>query len=236
MVAHDDVILCLTYKQLSAFSSVNGEKTVGAERRGWVRIGGRSVRHRRPGLDDSNGSVRRSGPVEEIRFPGRGRPVNSGAWTCTPGEVKRRVSRNILPGVHHHRCYRNKATEDFLVYGQGGLEFMDLHGDNHSGNLWTRGICQYGVMPANGYIYVPPHPCQCFSQDMLHGFYALAASNSTADIVFESDLQKGPAFSDTSGRNASPGGARQTTGTSVAAAGNLRQTRRVADVPPRHHA
>ena len=95
------------------------------------------------------------------------------------GEVKKRVDRNILPGVHHHRCYRNKATENYLLYGQGGLEFMDIHGTDHSGNLWTRGICQYGVMPANGFVYVPPHPCQCFSQDLLHGFHVLAGSTST---------------------------------------------------------
>lgn len=196
VVAHDDVILCLTYKQLSAFSSVNGEKLW--EQKGAVGFGSAGDLFVIDGLVWTIPMVRFGAAVSWRKSDFLGE-AGSEFWGMDlhSGEVKKRVSRNILPGVHHHRCYRNKATEDFLVYGQGGLEFMDLHGDKHSGNLWTRGICQYGVMPANGYVYVPPHPCQCFSQDMLHGFYALAASNSTADIVFESDLQKGPAFFDT---------------------------------------
>jgi outer membrane protein assembly factor BamB len=196
VVAHDDVILCLTYKQLCAFSSASGKKLW--ERKGAVGFASAGDLFVIDGLVWTIPMVRFGAPVpwKKTDFLGDSGQEFWGLDLYT-GDVKKRVNRSILPGVHHHRCYRNKATEDFLVYGQGGLEFMDLHGDDHSGNLWTRGICQYGVMPANGYIYVPPHPCQCFSQDMLHGFHVLAASNSTARIVLESDLQKGPAFSDT---------------------------------------
>ena len=198
VVAHGDVILCLTYKQLCAFSSVNGKKLW--EQKGAVGFGSAGDLFVIDGLVWTIPMVRFGAvvPWKKSDFLGQ---AGSEFWGMDlhSGEVKRRVSRRILPGVHHHRCYRNKATEDFLVYGQGGLEFMDLHGDSHSGNLWTRGICQYGVMPANGYVYVPPHPCQCFSQDMLHGFYVLAASNSTGDVELEPDLQKGSTYSDAIG-------------------------------------
>ncbi len=201
VVAHDDVILCLTYDRLWAFSVSNGGKlweTKGAVGFGaagdlfvindlvWtlpmIRFGAKTVWGRADFLG-SNGT-------------------ESWGMDLHTGAVKRRVKRNILPGVHHHRCYRNKATEDFVVYGQGGLEFMDLDGEEHSGNLWTRGICQYGVMPANGYTYVPPHPCQCFSQEMLHGFYVLSASNSTQGIIQNPWVEQGPAFFDSVTENA----------------------------------
>ena len=77
------------------------------------------------------------------------------------GQVKRTFPRmELLPGGHHHRCYRNKATERYLICSRRGLEYIDLHGDNHINNWWVRGVCQYGVMPCNGLMYVPPHPCE----------------------------------------------------------------------------
>jgi hypothetical protein len=40
---------------------------------------------------------------------------------------------------------------------------------------WVRGGCGYGVMPCNGLLYVPPHPCRCHIGSLLTGFLALAA-------------------------------------------------------------
>ncbi|MFH1265044.1 MAG: PQQ-binding-like beta-propeller repeat protein, partial [Planctomycetota bacterium] len=76
---------------------------------------------------------------------------------------------------HHHRCYRNKATDRYIMTAKRGIEFLDLASDDHSRNNWVRGLCQYGIMPANGLIYAPPHACGCFMEAKLYGFWALAA-------------------------------------------------------------
>ena len=76
---------------------------------------------------------------------------------------------------HHHRCYREKATDRYILDSYRGIEFVDLEGNNSSRNNWVRGVCQYGVMPANGLIYAPPHACGCYMEAKLNGFWALAA-------------------------------------------------------------
>ncbi len=73
----------------------------------------------------------------------------------------------------HHRCYRNRATDRFLVLGRAGVEFIDLATGKGSANHWVRGTCQYGIMPANGLLYVPPHSCACHLDAKLSGFNAL---------------------------------------------------------------
>ena len=60
---------------------------------------------------------------------------------------------------HHHRCYRNKATCRYLVLGRSGVEFVDLKTGEGEPHHWVRGTCQYGVMPCNGLLYVPPDSC-----------------------------------------------------------------------------
>ena len=77
-------------------------------------------------------------------------------------------------GMSHHRCYRNKATEEYLVLGRSGTEFVDLETGEAVANHWVRGTCQYGVLPANGLLYAPPHACACFIRAKLKGFNALA--------------------------------------------------------------
>jgi outer membrane protein assembly factor BamB len=195
VVAHEDVILCLNYKRLCAFATADGTKLW--ERGGAIGFGAAGDLFVIDGLAWALPMTRFGAPMEPKKTDFIG-DAGKESWgmDLRSGEVRKRVNRNILPGVHHHRCYRNKATENYLIYGQGGLEFMDIHGTDHSGNLWTRGICQYGVMPANGYVYVPPHPCQCFSQDLLHGFHVLAGSTSTSTLVLEPESRKGPTFAD----------------------------------------
>ncbi len=73
---------------------------------------------------------------------------------------------------HHLRCYGSKATERYLITPFRGTEFVSLAGDGHSQNDWTRGPCRYGVMPANGMLYVPPHQCFCYPGSMMHGLNA----------------------------------------------------------------
>jgi outer membrane protein assembly factor BamB len=91
------------------------------------------------------------------------------------GEVKRSLSTaDAFPQNHHHRCYRVKATEEYIVLGRTGTELIDLDGKENDRNTWVRGTCQYGVMPANGLIYAPPHACACYPEGKLAGLWALA--------------------------------------------------------------
>ncbi|MFZ5829834.1 MAG: PQQ-binding-like beta-propeller repeat protein, partial [Planctomycetota bacterium] len=91
------------------------------------------------------------------------------------GEVKRRFATDPLFSVaHHHRCYRNKATDRYILLGRTGIELIDLADGELMRNCWVRGACQYGVMPANGLLYAPPHSCACYIQSKLSGLWALA--------------------------------------------------------------
>ena len=69
------------------------------------------------------------------------------------GEVKRTRPKDqefFAAGMGHQRCYRNKATDRFLLIGRSGTEFIDVATGKAIPHHWTRGTCQYGVMPANG--------------------------------------------------------------------------------------
>ena len=93
------------------------------------------------------------------------------------GEVKRTRPQDqkfFTPGMGHDRCYRNKATYRYLVFGRSGVEFIDVATGTPVPNHWTRGTCQYGVMPCNGLLYVPPHSCACFITAKLSDFNCLA--------------------------------------------------------------
>lgn len=112
------------------------------------------------------------------------------------GEVRRHIEPEG-PG-HHHRCWKNKATERFVLGGRRGVEFIDLASGDVLWHNWIRGVCKYGVMPANGLLYVPPHACGCYITAKLAGFYALAPRGSSEGGKGQGKmgprLEKGPAF------------------------------------------
>ncbi len=117
------------------------------------------------------------------------------------GEVRVRdpLTGQVKTAGHHYRCYRAKATERFVLAGKRGVEMIDLMGEEHSRNNWLRGACQYGVLPANGLLYVPPHSCGCYMETMLHGFWAMAAEPPAAtdpkyQVAAAARLEKGPAY------------------------------------------
>ena len=128
------------------------------------------------------------------------------------GEVKRQrpADSEFLPRIGHARCHRAKATEDYLILGRRGIEFVDVKTGEMIANRWVRGICQYGIMPCNGLIYIPPHSCACSSDDLIKsGFIALAPELKGAEANHPEGgppLEKGPAYgagSETAGE--SPG-------------------------------
>jgi len=118
-----------------------------------------------------------------------------------PGEIKRRrpAAREFFQvGMPHHRCYRNRGTHRYLVLGRAGVEFIDLASGRAIPNHWIRGTCQFGILPCNGLLYVPPHSCACYTQAKLNGFYALAGKSRVEGPPSRTGerLEKGPAFED----------------------------------------
>lgn len=107
----------------------------------------------------------------------------------------------LFTAGHHPRCYRAKATEDYLIWSKRGVEFVDIRGgQNHSGNDWCRSVCRYGVMPCNGLLYVPPTPCRCQPGVQMTGFNAFAAAGGPGKEATGQDtstprLEYGPAYS-----------------------------------------
>ena len=102
------------------------------------------------------------------------------------------------PPGHHHRCYQNKATTNYLLTGRRGIEFIDTETGEFRWNSWVRGVCKYGIMPANGLVYAPPHACACYVSAKLEGFFALSADNGPPSPVRQpkkATLERGPAYS-----------------------------------------
>lgn len=109
------------------------------------------------------------------------------------GEVvaSRRVTRDRPMG--HDRCYRNKATVNYMINSRsGGADFSRFDTDFSRAHPWVRGTCSLGVMPCNGLLYASPHACSCVNEAKLNGFYALSGTahgKQKANV-----LEKGPAY------------------------------------------
>ncbi len=112
------------------------------------------------------------------------------------GEIKRRIdTASAYAKVHHHRCYPNKATDRFIFLGRSGTSTIDLRDSSkHLRHSWVRGACSYGVLPCNGLLYAPPHPCACYIQSKISGFFALAPRSTDSPPAVGEQLEKGPAY------------------------------------------
>ncbi len=110
------------------------------------------------------------------------------------GELcKELPTREIFNVGHHHRCYRNKITERFLLSCRRGVEFVDLSTGENYQNHWVRSGCLLGYLPCNGMLYVTPHPCACYITTKLTGFNALAPARKSRPEV-KKRLEKGPLY------------------------------------------
>jgi len=126
---------------------------------------------------------------------------STNGYNIMTGEVvaTRRETRDKPMG--HDRCYRNKATVNYLINSRsGGADFSRLGGDFSRSHPWVRGTCSLGIMPCNGLLYASPHACSCVNETLLYGFYALRAKScgSTArnllekGTAYEQDLKNAP--------------------------------------------
>jgi outer membrane protein assembly factor BamB len=110
------------------------------------------------------------------------------------GKVLQQQDISAVNSKHHHRCYRNKATEKYLLMGKEGVEYLDMDTGEVVVNRWVRGTCLYGIMPANGLLYTSPAACACNQMNRLDGFAALAAAPSGQAAKADHPLIEGPAY------------------------------------------
>ena len=178
LVAHERVVLLSGLTKLEAFSVKTGKAL-------WVKD-----------LPKEKGAVRQDLFVADGLV---WRGLSGVGLDPLTGEVRREVKvENLRSEPHHHRCYRNKATDRYIMSGKEGVEFLDLKSDNHSRDNWVRGACKLGIMPCNGLLYVPPDQCFCQPGVKLTGFSALAPERKLGGVRPDSEvlgrLERGPAY------------------------------------------
>ena len=118
------------------------------------------------------------------------------SYDIESGRPAGRIPRGADNYWFHHRCHRAKATERFFLTSRTGIEMIDRSSGTWHLHHWVRGACLYGILPANGLIYGPPHPCACYPEAKLSGFNAVAGprDGAPADKPAEGErLVKGPA-------------------------------------------
>jgi outer membrane protein assembly factor BamB len=192
LIGHDGVVLAYTQSTLEAHDGVSGNLL-------WRQEVPPSTGGESEDLFVANGVVWRGMVcVDENEKPvGKSAGAMAIGFDLRTGEEKKRI---VVPELrspeHHHRCYRNKATERYLISGMEGAEFMDLIGDDHGQNNWLRGACKLGVMPCNGLLYVPADQCFCQPGAKLLGFTAVAAQSAGRQQPLPDDqrLERGPAW------------------------------------------
>ncbi len=175
LVMHGGVVLCTASRAVHAFAAADGKPL-------WSKPVGNSFR----GMPDVFA-------VDGLAWIGTLTTVGLDLQT---GEESRRIEAEALfTAGHHVRCHRAKATCGYLLSSKRGVEFLDLSGNGHSRHDWFRGTCRYGVMPANGLLYAPPHPCFCYPGVKLTGFNALAGGDGGLPGEPRGPfLLKGPAY------------------------------------------
>jgi outer membrane protein assembly factor BamB len=127
-----------------------------------------------------------------------GRP-HFNARDVRTGEVVHQLDlQQVLKSGHHRRCFADKATAHYMISGERGSEFLDLHDDDHRRHNWLRGPCIHGMLPANGLFYVPPHQCFCYPAVRMDGFFAMASRREDQPSLASDSpaprLEKGKAY------------------------------------------
>ena len=216
VVAYRDVILCLKWNRLVAYAIATGKKLW--ENKGAMGFGSAAdlfvigekawtiplMRSIWRGSRKNNSGVITTG----VNIP-KSEFLND-AKTAVALDIRTGEIADLLPFAHtqhHHRCYRNKATENYLLIGHSGIQVVDPKTKTSETHRWVRGLCQYGIMPANGYLYVPPDTCRCYGSGKINGFFALSERNSWEDVKLTPVTEKGPAFARIAAkRSAQPAG------------------------------
>jgi outer membrane protein assembly factor BamB len=188
MIIYEDVVAFAGGRQLNVVSAVDGSEL-------W-----------RSDYAPSNYSV----PVDLFGFEGclwgpdvkmnLWRPVDDNldvnAYDPLTGNIKKSVKGKYNFRFQHHRCHQMKVVDNKVVAARAGIEFLDTDTGEVATHHWTRGSCYFGVLPANGRLYVPPHDCACYVRAKLSGFLAMNSNPPmrSAGIPEDHRLKRGPAY------------------------------------------
>jgi len=132
---------------------------------------------------------------DKIWVMGRGNHGEFTTYDLKNGNKAEEISNPIESFYIHQRCYPGRSTDNFLLPPMMGTTAYNIDKKEWSIDHWVRGGCIYGMMPANGFIYTPPHACACYYQSSITGFAALTSDDrNPEDINITERLQKGPAY------------------------------------------
>lgn len=121
------------------------------------------------------------------------------AFDPQTGDVRKNVKGKYDFRFQHHRCHQMKVVNRTVIAARAGIEFLDTASGDVAAHHWTRGSCYFGVLPANGLLYVPPHDCACYVRAKLSGFLAMSPAGTRRPAIDEDRrFQTGPAFGSTS--------------------------------------
>jgi len=186
VVLHDDLVLFSGMtKKVTAFSATDGKQL-------WAAKQPATGHHSPTDIFVMQGRMW-YGQTASGRAPGTFVGIN-----LKTGEVEESFSMDKKPSWFHHRCHRGRATEKYIIASRTGIELVDVDAKAYDVNHWVRGACTYGVMPANGILYAPPHPCACYLSTKLSYFNALVSPDQ---VTYREKprsgggrLTRGPAF------------------------------------------
>jgi outer membrane protein assembly factor BamB len=201
VIVKDDVVLYAKPTELIALSAKGGERlwSQGKREIGWLWFQWKDVFV----VDGLVWTWSTEFEQKEYEGPtGKAKsqwPKFLSAYDLHTGEAKQQIpTETIYTAPHHHRCYPNKATVEYILTSRRGTEYVNLSGGVHTVDNWVRGTCHLGQMPANGLQYAPPHPCACYINEKLNGFTALApeipAPYRTDPSQAGPRLERGPAY------------------------------------------
>ena len=121
------------------------------------------------------------------------------AYDPLTGSIEKSVKGKYNFRFQHHRCAQMKVVGNTVLGARAGIEFLNTDTGELTAHHWTRGSCYFGVLPANGRIYVPPHDCACYIRAKLSGFLAMNSErpSRSAEIPEDRRLEYGPAYGQT---------------------------------------
>lgn len=187
LLYHDGAVVVLkSTGEITALSAKAGDR-LWQSKQGSLTYGTRGALFVAQNLVWSYGADLRSAPKLVGLDPKTGKVVR----TIDCSGVKNAV-------VGHMRCYPAKATEKTFWTTIGGKPQQVVHldtGENCS-MAWLRAGCRIGIVPANGLLYMTPHPCGCHAEIMLNGLFAMGPARGEGEPAASpgTRLVKGPAY------------------------------------------
>ena len=184
LVLHKEAVLFVSDRKMTALSMMNGTTLWSSE---WTQGDYRS-----PATLMLMNGLAWSMNITQAKAPG-----TFIARDPVTGEIKEQFDLPAFQGIGHHRCYKAKASGDFVLLSRSGVEYVNPQTRSYDENHWIRGACLYGILPANGMLYSTPHACTCYIKGKLNGFTAMVPGKTGPSMpsdTSEEVIEVGDAF------------------------------------------